>query len=398
MNRTIVRRALAAVVALAASGTAWAQPATEDVEVEPLTCWWRASSGSVHVGEPFSLVLTCAVVETASTRVVPDQSRLDPAVVQLPPFEVLGGSRAGDLRTTGQRFLQYSYRARLLAEEAFARDVAIPSLEVSYRVETRTGQGSSSLGREQSYTLPPLAMRIASLVPNDAADIREVPAMTLADIDASTFKARTLRIAAIGLFTLGALVLMTAVVRMARRGRTPAGERRELEEAAILRGARNELVDAQRRARQEGWTPDVAARALAALRIVGSAALGRPLSQRTAREGPPAGEGELLLRGRWPGSAAIVSGSATAVSVADTLSHRNGTDPLLSELAEGLSRLTASRYGRDGVSSDAAEVDGALESGARLASRLASDRGWVAQQRAELKRAASRWRSRVWAS
>jgi hypothetical protein len=377
-------------------GTAWAQPATEDVEVEPLTCWWRASSGSVHVGEPFTLVLTCAVLETASTRVVPDQSRLDPAVVQLPPFEVLGGSRAGDLRTTGQRFLQYSYRVRLLAEDAFARDVAIPSLEVSYRVETRTGQGSSSLGREQSYTLPPLAMRIASLVPNDAADIREVPAMTLADIDERTFRARTFRVAAIGLFSLGALVFLTGVVRMARRGRTPAGERRLLGEAAILRGARNELVDAQRRARQEGWTPDIAARALAALRIVASAALGRPISQRTG--GPLAGEGELLLRSRWPGSAAIVSGSTTAISVADTLSHQNGTDPLLSELAEGLSRLTASRYGRDGVSSDAADVDGALESGARLALRLASDRGWVAQQRAELKRAASRWRSRVWAS
>ena len=64
---------------------------TDDVEVEPITCWWRSSTSAVRSGEPFGLTLTCQVVETETTKVVPDQSKLDPSVVQLQPFEVMGG-------------------------------------------------------------------------------------------------------------------------------------------------------------------------------------------------------------------------------------------------------------------------------------------------------------------
>jgi len=37
--------------------------AAQNVETDPIQCWWRTSAGAVRVGEPFSLVLTCAVVE-----------------------------------------------------------------------------------------------------------------------------------------------------------------------------------------------------------------------------------------------------------------------------------------------------------------------------------------------
>ncbi len=396
-----MRARLLTCVFLAFATSASTQPATEDAEVDPLTCWWRASAGSVRTGEPFTLVLTCAVVETVSTRVVPDLSRLDPAVVRLPPFEILSGSRADDLRTAGRRFLQYSYTMRLIAEDAFARDVAIPALQVSYRIETRTGQGAGSQGREQTYELPPLAMRVASLVANDADDIREAPVITLADIDASAFRARALRIGAIVLVALGLLVLLAALVRMARRSRVKKAERPTLGEAAILRAAGIELTEAQRQARQGGWTPDVAGRALAALRIVASAALGRAIGERAAGRASPAGDGELLVRGRWPGSAAVVWGSATAASLTQGL-HQNGADPLVSEVTDGLARLTATRYGRHAVAAGESkgdvDVDGALESGARLARRLAAERGWLANRRADVKRAASRWRPGAWAS
>ena len=63
-----------------------------DVEVEPITCWWRSSTSAVRSGEPFTLMLTCQVVETDTTKVVPDQSKLDPSVVQLQPFEIFGGA------------------------------------------------------------------------------------------------------------------------------------------------------------------------------------------------------------------------------------------------------------------------------------------------------------------
>ena len=101
------------------------------VEVEPITCWWRTSTSAVRTGEPFDLTLTCAVVETEANKVVADFSKLDPTVVQLPPFEVLGGTHAGDLVTPGKRFFQYDYRLRLIAEDAFGNDVPIPPLEIS---------------------------------------------------------------------------------------------------------------------------------------------------------------------------------------------------------------------------------------------------------------------------
>ena len=146
------------------------------VEVEPITCWWRTSTSAVRTGESFGLTLTCAVVETDANKVVPDFSKLDPTVVQLPPFEVLGGTHAGDLVTPGKRFFQYDYRLRLIAEDAFGNDVSIPPLEISYRIESKVAGGDTTQGREQSYSLPRASVRLISLVPDDTSDIREAPA------------------------------------------------------------------------------------------------------------------------------------------------------------------------------------------------------------------------------
>src|ERR1700710_1117989 len=98
--------------------------AAQTVQTDPLQCWWRTSAGAVRVGEPFTVVLTCAVVETDAATVVVDQSRLEPSVVQFAPFEVLGGSHGADLRTDERRFFQYVYRLRLIAENMFGKDVA----------------------------------------------------------------------------------------------------------------------------------------------------------------------------------------------------------------------------------------------------------------------------------
>ena len=139
------------------------------VEVEPITCWWRTSTSAVRTGESFGLTLTCAVVETEANKVVPDFSKLDPTVVQLPPFEVLGGTHAGDLVTPGKRFFQYDYRLRLIAEDAFGNDVSIPPLEISYRIESKVAGGDTSQGRDQSYSLPRASVRLISLVPDDTS-------------------------------------------------------------------------------------------------------------------------------------------------------------------------------------------------------------------------------------
>src|SRR5688500_4116287 len=48
------------------------RPGQTMVEMDPIRCWWRTSAGAVITGESFSVVLTCAVVETDSVQVVPD--------------------------------------------------------------------------------------------------------------------------------------------------------------------------------------------------------------------------------------------------------------------------------------------------------------------------------------
>src|SRR5215510_2192467 len=78
--------------------------AQQTTELDPLQCWWRTSAAAVRVGEPFSLVLTCSVVETDTIKVVADQAPFDPTVVQMPPFEILGGTHQADLRTADHRF------------------------------------------------------------------------------------------------------------------------------------------------------------------------------------------------------------------------------------------------------------------------------------------------------
>ena len=76
-----------------------------DVEVEPIACWWKTDRNAVHVGERFTVTLTCSIIETAAIKVVPDLNQLEPTTVALQPFEVVNGIRhtrpsspAGDTR------------------------------------------------------------------------------------------------------------------------------------------------------------------------------------------------------------------------------------------------------------------------------------------------------------
>src|SRR5438046_6821066 len=61
--------------------------AAQDVQTDPIQCWWRTSAGAVRVGEGFSVVLTCAIVETDAATVVVDRSRLEASVVPLAPSD-----------------------------------------------------------------------------------------------------------------------------------------------------------------------------------------------------------------------------------------------------------------------------------------------------------------------
>src|SRR5712675_1182439 len=164
----MVRQSVWALLLVAMAATA---AAAQTVQTDPLQCWWRTSAGAVRVGEPFTVVLTCAVLETDAATVVVDQTRLEPSVVQFAPFEVLGGTHGADLRSDQRRFFQYEYRLRLIADGMFGKDVALPETKISYRVQSKVGQNTAIQGRDQTYMLPPQSIRVMSLVPADASDI-----------------------------------------------------------------------------------------------------------------------------------------------------------------------------------------------------------------------------------
>ena len=93
-------------------------------------------------------------------------------MVQLPPFEVVGGTHAADLTAPGKRFFQYDYRLRLFSEDLFGGNMPVPPLEIAYH-ESQVAGGESAQGREQSYSLPPASIRLISVVPDTTSDIRD---------------------------------------------------------------------------------------------------------------------------------------------------------------------------------------------------------------------------------
>src|SRR5262245_42586395 len=367
-----MRHLLTAVVLIAAIVNA-APAAAQNVATDPIQCWWRTSAGAVRVGEPFSLVLTCAVVENETAKVVVDQSKLEPSVIQLAPFEVTGGSHGADLRTDDRRFFQYEYKLRLIAENLFGRDVPLPETKLSYHVQSQTGQRSAIQGRDQSYVLPGQSMRIVSLVPSDASDIRDTTTETFADVDQRSFRANLLVVIGGVLFSLAGLMALLGIVRLVSRFRKPASATERLVSDTAILGAVSRELSAVKRARSDGaWTPDLAGRALAALRVAAAYALGHKLGQSMIGRGAPtdgsqpAQAGSVIVRTGWPrGKRIAVSGAITPQAVARELARSDATGAraaTLESLEQALTRFTAAQYGRDG-GQDGAALDESLAAG-----------------------------------
>ena len=339
MTRAFVLCALIAVAVPAQAQAPGPKPQVpvDMVEVEPITCWWRTSTSAVRTGEPFGLTLTCAVVETEANKVVPDFSKLDSTVLQLPPFEVIGGTHPGDIVTPGKRFFQYDYRLRLIAEDAFGNDVTIPPLEIAYRIESKVTGGEVTQGRDQSYALPKASVRLISLVPDDTSDIREAPAAQFSGIETRVQRASVMQTVATVLFGLAGVVALVMLIGMLRR-KAPksAAAAAHLGPRTIL-GAVAKEIDEVQRASRAGWTPELVGRALAALRIAGSYAINRPVGQIPATVGETPREGVVVVRAFGRGDV-FVSGAATAESSAFANAPAG--------LSDALRTLTVARYGR----------------------------------------------------
>jgi len=395
-----MKRAIPVLLLALAAATAEAQ----NVSTDPLQCWWRTSAGAVRVGEPFAVVLTCAVLETDAATVVVDQSRLEPSVVQFAPFEVLGGSHGADMRSDQRRFFQYEYRLRLITENMFGKDAALPDTKISYRVQSKVGQNTAIQGRDQTYMMPAQSIKILSLVPADASDIRDSSAETFGDIDRRGFRANLFSVVGAVLFVVAGLLALLTAVRIFRRYRTPATvAERPITDAAILRGAGAALRAVKRDREDGGWTPELAGRALAALRIPASYAIGRKIGiapRPRAQADQPAPPGGLLLRTGWPKTRTLaVSGSATSQTVVRTQARGESNASraaMLDRLSQALTTFTIAQYGRAETKLDDGALDHALSTAFEVLKRVRLEQTWF------MKRLAA-WRgepvpvdSRVW--
>ncbi len=376
------------MLALAAAVSAQAQtppnkPAdagVTNVEVDPIRCWWRTSAGAVRIGEHFELWLTCAALETDAVQVVPDQSHLGVEVVAMAPFEVVGGSHPADLRSGSRRFFQYQYILRIINPDAIGKDVKIPDMVIHYKVNSRVAANTSIQGRDLTYVLPTEEVRVASMVPADATDIRDASGESFALVDSLGLRAGVLEIVAITCVALGSLMFLLVLVRLARLGRrrTPA-DARLLPTRSVVGAAIRELNAVQREREQQGWNDVLAGRALAASRIAAATALGRPVSQRIAGSPSSNGSGRILSTPAFRGKARALSSSVTP----GDLAKRTPTDPRLQQsvddLRESMDAFSQAQYGRSAEINQSA-LDSALSSAISASGRVKSSHSWLKTQ------------------
>jgi hypothetical protein len=384
------------------------------VETAPIECWWRTSRGAVLVGEPFSLVLTCAVVESDAVTIVPDETRLDRSVLQVPPFDVLAGAHPPDLRRGQRRFFQYEYTLRIIGDEVFGKDVALPAVSIGFRIESRV-KDETVQGRDLAYVLPATSIRVLSSVPNDARDPRDPSLESVGAIEARAFRANVLLVVGGALLALGVVTALTAAVRMVRRSAGQEVDADQLiSDGAILSAARRQLAGVRREA-DDGWTPELAGRAAGALRVAGGYAVGHRISQTALANGRRAGprpgvsgrpgpwssvqDGQLVVRGGWlRGHRVLASSSVTADLVARERARSDAggsRSERLEPLQAALERFNRARFGRD-TTLDSAGLDESLTNGLDLIARLQFEHRWITRRLNALRASAAEHGSRVW--
>jgi hypothetical protein len=363
-----------------------ARAAAADGEDEGLRCWLRTATGAIRVGEPFALVVTCQAADTDALSVVVDESKLDPATVQFPPFDVLRGARAADLHASGVRFFQYEYRLRLINDLWFDRDIPLPDLTLTYRLKTGTRSGEAILGIERTYLLPREFLHVSSLVPDGASDIRDATDTTFRDIEAASFRADTLVSAGTAAATLGGAFALVGLVRLAGGRRTRAERTiRPLSPAALLAALGRELRALQRERESAGWTAPLVARGLAAWRIAGTLVLGVAPTQRPAAD--PLPDGALpLRRPLWLSETVAVSGHATPPAL-DRSPAGTASADVRAAIQQALTAFTRASYGSEPVPDDT--LDEAFQAGREAVRAAARQQTWPART----LRRVQRWRA-----
>jgi hypothetical protein len=287
----------------------------------------------------------------------------------------------------------------------FGKDAALPETKISYRVQSKVGQNTSLQGRDQAYILPAQSVRVLSLVPSDAADIRDTSSgETFSDIDQRAFRANLFTVIGGVLFVLAGLMAILGLARLFQRYRKPTvASARLITDAAILSGVGRELSAVQRQRDDGGWSVEVAGRALGALRIAATYAIGRPVSQMPASRlladgGETAEPGRLILKAGWPrGKRIAVSGAVTPQTIVRALALPGSTaahTALLERVSQALAALTAATFNREGALDDSA-LDEALATTKQLLRRMKFEQLWF-MKRLAVRRAGTELDNRAW--
>lgn len=370
----------------AQGGAAPAQDVESFVAVDPIRCWWRTEKSAVYIGERFSLTMTCSVVDTADVRVVVDQTRLDPAAVQVPPFDVSDGMRHPDIQTVGRRLFQYEYSVGLMADDLFGSLIAIPSVDLQYRVLSEVEANEAIEGQELVYQLPALPISVMALASSQAVDIRDATTETFGAIESRRFRGNVAFVLAALLFSVGLGCVAVAASSAVRRYRIPSDETlRPLSDAEVLSGAIRELERVQEKVLREGWSLDMLGETLAAVRLGLAIALGRQPPQVLLELDAPCPDGAVVVRsGLMRPRRVMVSASVTSEAFGPAASDAGS-------LRSVLRVLTAARYGRsEDIPSE--DVDRAVNEGVAELERLRTERWWPKMASDALRRAvAVRW-------
>jgi hypothetical protein len=369
---------------------------SEAAEPEPFKCWWKTDENAVHIAERFTLALTCAALEGARITVVPDLTSLESNALHLLPFEVVTAIDHRDLRSAPWRYFQREYIIRLVGEGFFGQDVDIPSIKVSYRIQSPGADGNTE-GRARTYVLPALPIRVLSLVPKKAADIQDASTESFGDIEARRIRGTEWLVGA-AIFLGFALVLAAlAVVGVARQHRTGrSAVVRPLGSRTVLRGCLQEIAALEDEVAREGWSPERAGRALAALRVAAAVALRTPVAQELVDGKRLVREGQLVVRAGILGTKrAVVSAPLTPASIeralvdSDSMGLTSRLAAPLEQIRDALRVLDAARYKRDGAL-DVAALDLALDKGAGEIRRLRHANLWWGRRPTRTARTAPR--------
>src|SRR5687768_15901614 len=370
------RFCFALVVVLLGAVPTYAQtkraPRPGKVEWDPIRCWWKADRSAIRVGERFTLVLSCGVIETANIEVVPAVNQLEPGAISLTPFEAVAGNRHEDVVAPPWRYIQYEYAMRLLSEGFFGQDVNIPSLTVTYNLQAAGTTGSSE-GRDQTYVLPPLPMRVLSIVPRSAADIRDASGQTFANVESRRNRATAAVVGASIAFAFAAVLAGLALVRLAGRFRVrDAKAVRPLSPATILRGCLGALKSARSEAARDGWTAPVMARTIAALRIAGTVARGRRVAQLHVENGETERVGQLEVRtGLLRRKRVLLSAATTPAALLAAIESGSGaaSRETLQPIMHALQLFSVAVYGREGEA-DAIVLSNAVDEASSAVRRM----------------------------